>query len=243
MLRGVRILALLLFCLGGALRSQGAFPRPLDKYVNDYAGALLSEDRRELEAQLQHVDHDTGIEITVVVIPRVADYDPSNPVMKDFAKAWFNTWGIGKRATNDGILFLVSVEDRRCRIQLGSGYGKELEEALVPVMEQSIVPAFKEARYAAGIHAGVDGIVAKVTRKVQWWERSPWIPWLLGLGGLQAIAALIMLAMGRKGWFGVLLFGSVVLLFAAWALASSDRSGGSDFGGGSSDGGGVDGSW
>ena len=239
--------ALLSLCLGLAClvgRAQATIPPPQAKYVSDYANVLTLEDQRAIEDELYRVEEQTGIEITVVTIPRIADYDASNPPIEPFAQTWFNTWGIGKRKTNDGVLLLMSVEDRKCRIQLGAGYPGVMDQRMAQVMQTDIIPAFKRGQYSQGLRAGAHGIVGAVTVEVTWFQKYQW-PAILGIVGLaQILLGLILKAFGSKWWSGVMIFGALALIVAIiWLLFASESEASSGFGGGFSSGGGATGSW
>ena len=93
-------------------RAQEGYPPPVDKYVNDYAGVLdlIAEDA--LRDDLSRLDNQTGIEMTVLTVDSIYDYGTGDPTIESFATNLFNTWGIGDRTRNDGILILVAVRDR-----------------------------------------------------------------------------------------------------------------------------------
>lgn len=227
-----------------AARGQGAFPKPQSKYVSDYANVLTLEDQQAIEDELFQVEDQTGIEITVVTIPRMADYDASGPSIEAFAQSWFNAWHIGKLPANDGVLLLMSVEDRKARIQLGAGYPKEMDERMAKVMQRDLIPAFKRGAYSEGLRAGAHGIAGAVTVKVTWFQKYRW-PAILGMVALaQILVGLILKAFNNPWWSGVMIFGALALLVAIIAALFIGRSqSSSGFGGGFSSGGGASGSW
>ena len=242
MVRAILNLCLGLACLAG--QAQGTIPQPQSKYVSDYANVLTLEDQSAIEDELYRVEEQTGIEITVVTVTRIADYDASNPAIEPFAQNWFNAWGIGKRKTNDGVLLLMSVEARKCRIQLGGGYPREMDQRMAQVMQDDIIPAFKRGQYSQGLRAGAHGIVGAVTVEVTWFQKYRW-PAILGIAGLaQILLGLILKAFGSKWWSGVMIFGTLALLVAIiWYFFASESQASSGFGGGFSSGGGATGSW
>jgi uncharacterized protein len=231
-----------LLCLAGA--AQIPIPQPQSKYVSDYANVLTLEDQRAIEDELYRVEEQTGIEITVVTIDQIADYDASEPPIESFAKTWFNTWGVGKAASNDGVLLLMSVKDRKCRIELGGGYPKEMDRRMEQVMQGDIIPAFKNGQYSTGLRAGAHGIVGAVTIQVTWFEKHKW-PAILGiLALLQILVGLVLKAFNNPWWSGVMIFGVIFLIIAVlWLYFTSGSQSTSGFGGGFSSGGGATGSW
>lgn len=72
----------------------------------------------------------TGIEAVVVTINSIGDYQTGDATIEAFATNLFNTWGIGHKKENNGVLILVAVKDRKARIELGKGYGREYDSAM-----------------------------------------------------------------------------------------------------------------
>ena len=102
--------------------------------------------------QAAFTNHDTPI--VVVVIDRMAAYGTASGI-ESFAQAWFDEWGIGSEDPNTGILLLVSLQDRRARIELGADWGRKWDEHCQEIMNDQIVPKFKKNRYPDGIIQGV----------------------------------------------------------------------------------------
>lgn len=85
-----------------------------DGWVTDAAQILVAEPTVEAAAARFVSDH--GHEIAVVVVPTTGPIDPLR-----FATELGNTWGVGDPATNDGIVVLVAVAERRTEIVTGPG--------------------------------------------------------------------------------------------------------------------------
>lgn len=137
-------------------------------WVSDMAAILTPEDRAQLNRMLSTLEVDTGIEIAVVTVPNVA---PS-PSVKHFAHQLFRTWRIGKQHTNNGVLFLTSVDDRRVEIETGYGIATVLSNSAVrAIIRSSILPFYKRDDHAAGILAGVEALTVALIKS----DRKPLI--------------------------------------------------------------------
>jgi uncharacterized protein len=148
----LRRLVLGLVLLPGLAFAQD-FPAPLADYVSDYAEVLDPGTEARITDTLTLLQADTGVEVRVVTLSRQTDYG-SDTRIEDFAKDWFNAWGIGDATRNDGILILVAVEDRAMRIALGAGYPVIYDGRAQRVIDTAMLPEFREGRYAEGIEAG-----------------------------------------------------------------------------------------
>lgn len=123
-------------------------------YVNDYAGLLTAQARDELEARLVQLEKDTAAEVAVVTIKSLE----GNSV-DDYAVRLFEKWKIGKKETNNGILLLVALEDRRMRIEVGYGLEPIITDGRAGrIRDEQIIPHFEDGDYQAGIVAGVEAI-------------------------------------------------------------------------------------
>src|SRR3990167_6177853 len=94
-------------------RGQGSYPTPSDDYVNDYAYVLNAPDAEQIRKMLKDLEYQTGIEAVVVTIPSVNSYQTADDSLESFATNLFNTWGVGHKRANNGVLILVSIEDRK----------------------------------------------------------------------------------------------------------------------------------
>ena len=146
----------------GAVSAQTGYPSPADKYVNDYAGVLKQVHKDDLHAKLADLDEQTGIEATILTVASIHDYDTGDATIESFATNLFNTWGIGDSKKNDGLLILVAVRDRQVRIEVGKGYGSRLDQPMQRVIDEKMLPHFKQEDYSTGIYKGTLAAVEEV---------------------------------------------------------------------------------
>ncbi|NJR64188.1 MAG: TPM domain-containing protein [Leptolyngbyaceae cyanobacterium CRU_2_3] len=162
-------------------------------WVSDMA-ALLSPDA---EAQINQIATDleaeTQAELAIVTVPTT---DPAvSP--KAFATELFNTWGIGKADQDNGLLILVSREERRVEIETGRGTANILPDAQVAeLIETVIVPRFRQEDYAGGIIQVTQQLADEIRNNADRLQQFviPTVIWpLLGVGllGLSGILGLL----------------------------------------------------
>ena len=225
-----------------AAQGQGGYPPAADDYVNDYADVLSEADAEAIHKMFEDLEYQTGIEAVVVTIDSIGDYDTGDAAIEDFATNLFNTWGIGHKKENNGVLILVAVEDRKCRIELGAGYGRKYDAVMKQVIDERMIPYFKAGDYSRGIYEGSRAVIEKVTKKVSWFSFYKWHI-LIGLLIVVCIfAGISCMRSGKKGWgWAFFAAAGILLLFLLRMFAKGKSSSG--FGGGSSFGGGASGSW
>lgn len=130
------------------------FPEPVG-FVNDFAGILKQEERAEIEEILKDFEAQTSNEISIAIVPSLEGLDSFT-----YSQELFTKWGIGKKDKNNGIVFLISVNDRFAFINVGKGLEGVLPDSLTgTILRQEIFPKFKDADYFGGVKNGVSAIV------------------------------------------------------------------------------------
>lgn len=157
-----RLAAALLVCLGawaGGLAAQAlvAVP-PLTGRVVDLTGTLSAADRADLEGRLASLEARKGSQVAVLVVPTVRP-----EAIEQYSIRVVDQWKLGRQRVDDGVLLLVAKDDREVRIEVGYGLEGAIPDATANrVIDEYIVPRFREGDYAGGIAAGVDRLVGLV---------------------------------------------------------------------------------
>ena len=145
----------LLMMAGLLANAQNIPPRPNPPtLVNDFAGVLLKTEDDALEQKVVAYFDSTSTQIAIVTLKSIGDYDISQVSLKIL-----RDWGIGTKGKNNGILILVSVEDRKIRIETGYGMEGVVPDAVAnQIIAQIIKPAFREGHYYQGLDGAVEAI-------------------------------------------------------------------------------------
>jgi len=134
-------------------------PNPRDQsgdWVTDMAGILSEDTQAQINQMISDLEAKNGTEMAVVTVPSTSS--AASP--KDFATELFNYWGIGKAGEDNGVLFLISVGDRRVEIETGYGVEGILPDARVGnIIDTKIIPKFKQGDFEGGILAGTKALV------------------------------------------------------------------------------------
>ncbi len=138
------------------------YPERTDRFLNDFADVLTLNQEAAIRAKLVEVHRNSDIEFTVLTINSLQDYGHGGKI-EPYATTLFNTWGIGDGSRNDGVLMLVAVSDRVIRIEVGSGYGLDLNTPMQFIIDRTILPRFREGDMPEGISAGVSDVIGEVT--------------------------------------------------------------------------------
>ena len=149
---------LLPMLMQGSAQAQNGYPVYNDTRVNDFANLLSPPEVAELRELFGRLKEQQGIEAVVVTIQAMGDYPVGAQTIESFATGLFNTWGVGDRMKNNGVMILVAVKDRKVRIELGSGYDQSLEQTMADVIQTRIIPCFKQNDYPGGILNGAKAV-------------------------------------------------------------------------------------
>lgn len=148
----------LLFTLFAFVQSVGEVRDPRPGWVTDQANVIDPADEAALATALATLHDTRGYAVAVVTVDDV----PGSP--KAFATSLFNTWQLGDATRNDGVLVLLVVGQRRLEIETGDGMQVALTAAwLAELQRTAMVPRFKQGQLGAGLRAGTDAIVARLT--------------------------------------------------------------------------------
>ncbi len=149
-----QLFAALCLVLMGFLAAPGTpscqeFPDPVG-YVNDFAGVMSADAVRRLDAILRELAQKTGVEVAVATVRDMGGMDENT-----YAVELFETWGIGSKETNNGLLILVAVQERRLRIEVGYGLEHIITDARAgQIRDNYMVPSLKNNDYDTGITTG-----------------------------------------------------------------------------------------
>ena len=137
-------------------------PRQLNgTWVSDVADILSPETEAQLNQRINRLVDKNGSEIAVVTVPNTA---PAITV-KSYATELFNTWGIGKRGIDNGVLFLIAVKERRLEIETGRGITPYISDRQVAqVIKDLITPEFKRQNFDRGIINGVEEMAGRIEK-------------------------------------------------------------------------------
>lgn len=128
--------------------------------VADMAGVIPPADADSLRAMLAALRAEAGVEVRVLTVQNIARYGTSDATPEAFATAVYNDWKLGYGQRQDGVLVMVSVDDRFARIELGDQVPAHQDARMQSIMDTDMVPHFRDGDYAAGVMNGVRAIAA-----------------------------------------------------------------------------------
>lgn len=250
------------------LFAQKLFDKPNPpQAVNDFGNFLEPFQKEALEQKLRAYNDSTSSAIVIITVPDLQGYDIGELSLK-----YLRDWGIGTKEKNNGVVILVSKEERKARIETGYGMEGVLPDVTAKhIIDEVMVPNFKANDYYRGFDQAIDAIIlaakgeykADISNKPQGFHISIKMIFFLiiiiifilskigGGGGGNYMSRKGSSGLGGLGWFflGNMLGGGSR---GGWGGSSGGFGGGGfggggggfgGFGGGSGGGGGASGGW
>ena len=233
-------------------------PNP-PRLVNDYANVLTPEQRDALERKLYQFDDTTSNQVVVVIVSSLDGKD-----VADAAIELGRNWKVGDKKNNNGVVLLISKDDRKLNISPGYGLERSLPDLVCQqIIQTIIVPNFKGNDYYRGLDQGTDAIIRAVKGTFKTPRQKSKGSGGGGLGKWIIILFIIIFLISRRGGGGKGTYmsrrgGTGIADAILWStLLGGGRGGGGGwsgggggssggfggFGGGSFGGGGASGSW
>lgn len=146
-------LLMLLSCLATEVTlAADRVPVPrLEGRVNDLAGVFSQSDRESLTNLLADYDTETHHQIAVLTIPTL-----NGEQIESFSLRVANTWHLGLKGWDDGILVTLAMREHGIRIELGKGVEHYISNAMAEeVINRDVVPLFRRGDFAGGVRVGL----------------------------------------------------------------------------------------
>jgi uncharacterized membrane protein YgcG len=128
-------------------------------FVNDFAEVMDIETEQALEARLSKFQEDRKVDIAVAT---VSSTGPES--IDDYSLEMAREWKVGSE--KGGLLLLVSIDDRKWRIQTDRKLETLMSDGEVKEIGDLMVPDLKRKDYYVGIKKCVDSLIESLTRKL-----------------------------------------------------------------------------
>lgn len=201
-----RLIPLILLAGLPALAVDWKTLRP-EGYVSDFARVIDPQSKAELESYCGRVEQATGAQFALVTLPSLQG-EPIEDVTNDI----FHNWGVGQKNKDNGIMVLLSVGDRKSRLEVGGGLGEFIPDSMAGLLLEDMRPALRANQYGTAFllaanrlgstiaqSKGVALAAPTIPYRVQRSARDR-IPWPLILIGIFILISIIR--RGGGGYYG-----------------------------------------
>ena len=145
------IISLIAVSLSTELPPKESFQIPEAKgHVNDYAEIINQEKEAILETDLRLYKP----EIVILTVKNLNGLS-----IEEYSIKVAEAWKVGNIDKDDGIILLISSEDRKVRIEVGYGSEAKINDAKAGrILDENVIPHFKNGDWEGGILEGVANI-------------------------------------------------------------------------------------
>ncbi|QAA35170.1 TPM domain-containing protein [Clostridium manihotivorum] len=154
------VLLLLSTVLSGAY-SGSIPPKPTSEiFFQDYAQMFSNETKNYILSTSDEIRNKTTAEVAVVTIDSL-----NGTTIEEYANNLFRKWGIGNKEKNNGVLIIISKNDRKFRIEVGYGLEGILPDGKTGSYLREMSNYFKSNEYDKGITTTYKRIIGDIGRE------------------------------------------------------------------------------
>ncbi|MDR9417870.1 TPM domain-containing protein [Gracilimonas sp.] len=151
-----KLLSILLFLgLSISIQAQDFLPERPGGMVNDYADMLTSSEEQQLEQKLRNYRDTTTNVIAIATFESLQGYSE-----EEIATTLFSKWRMWEGERYNGVLILVSEQDRRMQIEVGYGLEGAIPDAMANrVYTDILVPSFRAGDFYGGLDQATNVLI------------------------------------------------------------------------------------
>lgn len=135
----------LLFC---GCEETSKYPSPTkEEYVNDFASVINDADKKEMLNRGKDLEDKTGAEIALITVD-----DTDGEEIDEYALNIGDEWGVGKKGEDNGIVIVLSVDERDIYVAIGYGLEGILPDSKVGrLLDNYAIPHLSNDDYSKGL--------------------------------------------------------------------------------------------
>ena len=151
------LLSLTLLGLGGCSGAED--PKRGSRLLLDEAN-LLSDISESIEKYLNLIREDYGVEVVLVTLPTIG----ADETLKEAAARLFTEWDIGRDYNGQGLLLMLTAQDKEVRLEVGSA----LEHVFTDLFTGHIETKQLKSYYLSGqLETGLVAVVEEIEARAQ----------------------------------------------------------------------------
>lgn len=156
------ILISLSLTFGMAQSVEAQLPAPTQAfYVNDFANVIDDTTEKTMQDMAVALGQSTGAQVVVVTVPSLGGVD-----LETYSLELLRKWGIGDAKKDNGVLLLLSMEERKSRIEVGYGLEGALPDGKTgTIQDEYMIPYYRNKDYSNGMLGGFTKIVEEVYKE------------------------------------------------------------------------------
>ena len=133
------------------------YPPPTQSFfVNDFADCINETDEQKMQSMAEELYKKTGAQVVCVTVNSLDGKE-----VRDYALGLGREWGIGSK-NNDGVLLLLSVEERQIDIEVGYGLEGALPDGKTGrILDNYAIPYLKSDDFSTGLREAFSALIGE----------------------------------------------------------------------------------
>lgn len=133
------------------------YPPPTQSFfVNDFADCINETDEQKMQSMAEELYKKTGAQVVCVTVNSLDGKE-----VRDYALGLGREWGIGSK-NNDGVLLLLSVEERQIDIEVGYGLEGALPDGKTGrILDNYAMPYLKSDDFSTGLREAFSALIGE----------------------------------------------------------------------------------
>jgi len=141
-----------------SVQAQKEIPELWGQHVHDEAKVLSPQTIETLEQQLKLFEDSTSNQIAILIVPSL-----DGEIIEQYGLRVSEKWRLGQKDKDNGVLLLISINDRKMRIEVGQGLEGPLPDAICNrIIRNEMAPNFRRGDYDGGVSAAINGIMLAI---------------------------------------------------------------------------------
>lgn len=152
------VLAFFMFCAAQGVQAQKEIPELWGQHVHDEAKVLSPQTIENLEQQLKLFEDSTSNQIAILIVSSL-----DGEIIEQYGLRVSEKWKLGQKDKDNGVLLLISINDRKMRIEVGQGLEGPLPDAICNrIIRNEMAPSFRRGDYDSGVNAAIAAIMLAI---------------------------------------------------------------------------------
>ncbi len=143
-----------LFAIASAVAADQQAVPPVAR-ITDTTGTLSADQKQQLEATVTALEQRKGSQVAILFI---ATTEPED--IAQYSYRVVDTWKLGRKGVDDGVLITVAKDDRHARIEVGRGLEGAITDAdSARIIREYMQPKFRNNDYFGGLQDALAAVI------------------------------------------------------------------------------------
>jgi uncharacterized protein len=153
-----RVLVLALLFVAALPAFALEVPPPPTQWFTDKAGVVPPTEGDLLNRKLEQFEQSSGAQFIIYIFPSL-----EQEALEDFTIRCVQSWKVGQKKYDNGLVLFVFLQERKARIEVGYGFEGTITDAFSSrVIREILAPAFQQGQYGVGLNAAADALIARI---------------------------------------------------------------------------------